>query len=71
MGLWKLWCEALGQKSNKSDQRIHYLDLDKYEKNKKLCNNIVIIIRTLLILQIITTNMFIITYIVGNWGWFD
>ena len=71
MGLWKLWCEALGQEPNKSDQRIHYLDLDKYEKNKKLHNNIVIIIRSLLILQITVTNIFIITYIVRNWGWFD
>lgn len=71
MGLWKLWCEALGQKSNKSDQRIHYLDVDKYEKKKNLHNNIVIIIRTLLILQIIITNIFILTYIAGSWGWFD
>ena len=71
MGLWKLWCEALGQKSNKSDQRIHYLDVDKYEKKKNLHNNIVIIIRTLLILQIIITLIFILTYIAGSWGWFD
>jgi hypothetical protein len=51
LSLWKLWCKALGEKSGATD---------------KQSDNIAII-RTLLVLQAIITNMFIVLNIWRNW----
>jgi hypothetical protein len=49
--MWRLWAKALGEKNGKSDR-----EADK-----------VAVIRTLIILSYILTNMFIIAGVIRHW----
>ena len=51
MSSWRLWAKALGEKSGKNDR-----EADK-----------VAIIRTLIVISYITTNMFIIAGVIRHW----
>jgi hypothetical protein len=51
MSSWRLWAKALGEKSGKNDR-----EADK-----------VAIIRTLIVISYVTTNMFIIAGVIRHW----
>ena len=51
MNIWKIWCKALGEKSGTTDRQ---------------SDGIAFII-TLLVLQAIITNLFIVANIIRNW----
>lgn len=49
--MWKLWCKALGEKSGNTDRQ----------------SDRIAFIRTLLVLQAIITNLFIVINILRKW----
>lgn len=49
--IWKIWCKALGEKSGTTDRQ----------------SDGIAFIRTLLVLQAIITNMFIVANIISGW----
>ena len=49
--IWKIWCKALGEKSGTTDRQ----------------SDGIAFIRTLLVLQAIITNFFIVANIIRNW----
>jgi len=49
--IWKIWCKALGEKSGSTDRQ----------------SDGIAFIRTLLVLQAIITNFFIVANIILNW----
>ena len=49
--MWKLWCKALGEKSGNTDSQ----------------SDRIAFIRTLLVLQAIITNLFIVINILRKW----
>ena len=51
MNIWKIWCKALGEKSGTTDRQSDNIAL----------------VRTLLVLQAIITNIFIVSNILKNW----
>ena len=53
MNIWKIWCKALGEKSGTTDRQ----------------SDGIAFIRTLLVLQAIITNLFIVANILK--GWYD
>jgi len=51
MKLWKVWCRALGEKSGKDSRESDYIA----------------IIRTIIVIQAVVTNMFITYNILRRW----
>ena len=51
MNLWYYWCKAIGDKAHTDDEKA----------------DVVAIIRTIIVLSYITTNMFIIAGVVRHW----
>ena len=51
MKYWKIWCKALGEKSGTTDRQ----------------SDNIAFIRTLLVMQAIITNIFIVANILRNW----
>ncbi len=51
MKYWKIWCKALGEKSGTTDRQ----------------SDGIAFVRTLLVLQAIVTNIFIVSNILINW----
>lgn len=51
MGIWRLWAKALGEKASEDDK-----EADK-----------VAIIRTIIVLSYITTNLFIVAGVIRHW----
>ncbi len=51
MKYWKIWCKALGEKSGTTDRQ----------------SDGIAFVRTLLVLQAVITNLFIIANIIRNW----
>lgn len=49
--MWKIWCKALGEKSGTTDRQ----------------SDGIAFIRTLLVFQAITTNIFIVANILTGW----
>jgi hypothetical protein len=49
--IWKIWCKALGEKSGNTDRQ----------------SDGIAFIRTMLVIQAIITNLFIVANIVRNW----
>ena len=51
MNLWYYWCKAIGDKAHTNDEKA----------------DVVAIIRTMIVLSYITTNMFIIAGVIRHW----
>ncbi len=51
MSLWKVWCKALGEKSGTTDRQ----------------SDSIAFIRTLLVMQALVTNIFIVANILIGW----
>jgi|TARA_B000000557_G_C20530972_1_gene340600 hypothetical protein len=51
MKYWKIWCKALGEKSGTTDRQ----------------SDGIAFVRTLLVLQAIITNLFIVANIIRTW----
>ena len=51
MNIWKVWCKALGEKSGTTDRQ----------------SDGIAFIRTILVMQAIITNIFIVANIMRNW----
>ena len=51
MKYWKIWCKALGEKSGTTDRQ----------------SDVIAFVRTVLVLQAIITNLFIVANILFGW----
>ena len=51
MNIWKIWCKALGEKAGTTDTQ----------------SDGIAFIRTVLVMQAIITNIFIVANIIRNW----
>jgi hypothetical protein len=49
--MWKIWCKALGEKSGTTDRQ----------------SDGIAFIRTMLVIQAVVTNLFIVANIILNW----